>query len=270
MGSMFKIGFVGAGNMGGAIVKGLAGRPEYELIAFDPDAAKLGALANQYKIAAAAGVFELARDCDYVVVCVKPAQVEDVIKNMAGALTPGKCLISIAAGVRLKRIKKWAGKDCPAVRVMPNTPALVGEGLFALCFEDQTVTAEQKVFVSTMFGCLGETFDLPEKHFDAFTAVAGSGPAYVYYFMEALTEAGVLLGFDRDTATRVVKGLVSGSAALAHASPKHLSELREMVTSPAGTTVAALLHLDRNAVRASIMEAVEMAQLRSEELGKEE
>jgi len=267
---MSKIGFVGAGNMGGAIIKGLSGRPEYQLFAYDPDQAKLAALAAEFKVGAAAGLFELARECDYVVVCVKPAHVEDVIKNMAEALTPGKCLISIAAGVRLKKIKKWAGKDCPAVRVMPNTPALVGEGLFALCFEDATVTAEQKAFVSAMFGALGETFDLPEKHFDAFTAVAGSGPAYVYYFMEALTEAGVLLGFDRETATRVVKGLVSGSAALAHASPKHLSELREMVTSPAGTTVAALLHLDKQAVRAAVMEAVHKAHHRSAEMGKDE
>jgi len=265
-----KIGFVGAGNMGGAIVKGLADRPQYQLFAYDPDKAKLDALAAEYKVGPAQGLFELARECDYLVVCVKPAHVEDVIKNMAEALTPGKCLISIAAGVRLKKLKKWAGKDCPAVRVMPNTPALVGEGLFALCFEDDAVAAEQKAFVTAMFGTLGETFDLPEKHFDAFTAVAGSGPAYVYYFMEALTEAALSLGFDRETATRVVKGLVSGSAALAHASPKHLSELREMVTSPAGTTVAALLHLDRHAVRASVMEAVQKAYHRSVDMGKEE
>jgi len=267
---MCKVGFIGAGNMGGAIVKGLAGRPEYELFAFDPDKAKLDALATEYKVGAAASVFELAQVCDYIVICVKPGQVETVIKNMANALTGGKCLISIAAGVPLKKLKKWSGKDCPAVRVMPNTPALVGEGLFALCFEDDAVTAEQKAFVSAMFGALGETFDLPEKHFDAFTAVAGSGPAYVYYFMEALTEAALLLGFDRETATRVVKGLVSGSAALAHASPKHLSELREMVTSPAGTTVAALLHLDRQAVRASVMEAVQKAYHRSVEVVKDE
>jgi pyrroline-5-carboxylate reductase len=267
---MCKVGFVGAGNMGGAIVKGLSGRPGYELFAYDPDQARLDALAAEYKVASAPGLFELARDCDYLVVCVKPAQVEDVLKNMAEALAPGKCLISIAAGVRLKKIKKWAGKNCPAVRVMPNTPALVGEGLFALCFEDGCVGAEQKTFVAGLFGALGETFELPEKHFDAFTAVAGSGPAYVYYFMEALTEAALSLGLDRATSTRIVKGLFTGSAALANVSPKHLSELREMVTSPAGTTVAALQHLDRCAVRATIMEAVQMASQRSEELGKDD
>jgi pyrroline-5-carboxylate reductase len=151
---------------------------------------------------------------------------------------------------------------------MPNTPAMVGQGVFAVCFDDPALTPAAKDFLQGLFRSLGQVHVLGEDRFDAFTAVAGSGPAYVFYFMEAIVEAGVTLGLTRAQSTEMVKKLFSGSAALAEETSMHLSELREMVTSPAGTTIAATNVLDLGAVRGKIVEAVKAASDRSREMGK--
>ena len=150
---------------------------------------------------------------------------------------------------------------------MPNTPALVGAGQFALCLDDPGLGEERKGFIHALFARLGRTYVLEEKYFDAFTGLAGSGPAYVLYFMEALIESGVYVGFPRDKATDIVAGLIEGTAKLAAESGIHPSVLREMVTSPAGTTIEALMHLDRQAVRAAVIDAVVASRDRSKELG---
>jgi len=154
------------------------------------------------------------------------------------------------------------------VRVMPNTPALVGAGVFAVCVEDETLSKQQKDFALQVFEPLGTIHEMAEKDFDAFTAVVGSGPAYVFYFMQACVEAALNLGLPRPQATEMVKGLFSGSAKLVEGSDKSIDELREMVTSPAGTTIRALIHMDRRAVRASIIDAIEHSFKRSKELGE--
>jgi pyrroline-5-carboxylate reductase len=179
-----------------------------------------------------------------------------------------KCLVSIAAGITMEKLAAWSGGRCPAVRVMPNTPALVGAGSYAICLDDQRLSEDQKALLAKLFSAIGKTFPLPEKDFDAFTALSGSGPAYVMYFMEALIEAGVYMGLSRAVSTDVVIELLRGSVRLADESDHHVSLLREMVTSPAGTTIEALLHLDRSAVRASVIEAVVLARDRSRELGR--
>lgn len=266
---MKTVGFIGTGHMGSALIKGLSGNPDFSLVGFDASEDKLAALARELPgLKAVQSPRELAHEADCIVLCVKPHQIPQVLEAIDPELVREKCLVSIAAGVTSTRIRDLTDHLCPVVRVMPNTPALVGGGVFGVCLEDDDLTQEQMDFVLGLFQSLGRTYVLPESRFDAFTALAGSGPAYVMYVMEALIEAGVYLGFARELATDIVTELMKGSAKLVDETSQHPGLLREMVTSPAGTTIEALLHLDRNAVRATIMEAVIAARDRSLELGQ--
>ncbi len=260
-----RIGFIGVGNMGQAIVRGLK---DAEVWGFDLNAANVAALAKDCGMKAASGLEELVKNCDYLVLAVKPQHAEKVCKELAGLLKSSHCLVSICAGLPVKTLRAWTGNKCPVVRVMPNTPAMVGAGVFAVCVEDEHLSDGQKAFALKVFEPLGRVFELPEKDFDAFTAVVGSGPAYVFYWMEACIEAAVNLGLARPMATEMVEGLFVGSAKLAADSDKHVSVLREMVTSPAGTTIKALIHMDRTAVRSSIIDAIGLSYARSKELGE--
>ncbi len=262
---MTTIGFIGTGNMGAAIVRGLAGRDGLSLVGFDLNTASLEVLAK-VGMRAAASPAELAAQCDMILLAVKPHQVQAVLADIAPALGPDKTVLSIAAGVTMKKLMKWAGQ-APVVRVMPNTPAMVGAGVFALCLEDERLGEDKKALIQDLFASLGQVHVLPEKQFDAFTAVAGSGPAYVFYFMEAVIEAGVTLGLTRQQATQMTEGLFVGSSKLAAESEHHVSVLREMVCSPAGTTIAALNVFDKKAVRAAIVKGVLKSAKRSAELG---
>lgn len=261
------IGFLGAGNMGTAIIKGLAGVPDVTALAYDVDAAKVAALAGDGLAAAAASPEALAAGSDYLILCVKPQYLGSAMAALAPHLKPETVILSIVAGVTMARLGELTGNRCPVVRVMPNTPALVGAGQYALCLEDPALDETGKAFVHGLFARLGRAYVLEERLFDAFTGLAGSGPAYVLYFMEALIESGVLVGFPRDKATDIVKGLIEGTAKLAAESGLHPSVLREMVTSPAGTTIEALMHLDRQAVRAAVIDAVAASRDRSKALG---
>ncbi|GFK93142.1 Pyrroline-5-carboxylate reductase [Fundidesulfovibrio magnetotacticus] len=265
---MAAISFIGTGNMGAALIKGLSGAEGIRLAGFDLDREKLNALCAQCALGAADTMHDAVAQADYVVLCVKPQQMKAVLTDIHPALTADKCLISIAAGVTTAQLTAWSGEACPVVRVMPNTPALVGGGVSAVCLDHPHLTAQQKQMVQRIFGTVGSVHVLEEKAFDAFTAVAGSGPAYVFYFMEALIEASVHAGLSRPQSASIVAELFEGSLRLARESMTHPSILREMVTSPAGTTIAALAHMDRMAVRASILDAVDKAKKRSEELGR--
>ncbi|GAB6036368.1 pyrroline-5-carboxylate reductase [Fundidesulfovibrio butyratiphilus] len=264
------ISFIGTGNMGQALMRSLVDMPVpgVTLAAYDVDQAKLNDFCAATGVKAAASLSEAVKTGDYVVLCVKPQQLGAVRRELGAALTPAKCLVSIVAGVTAQALRDLAGGVCPVVRVMPNTPALVSAGVMALCLEDPDLTDEQKRFVEAMLSRAGQVQELPEKDFDAFTAVVGSGPAYVFYFMEAVVEAAVAQGLQRAQATQMVTALFAGSVKLAEQSPLHLSQLREMVTSPAGTTIAALMHMDRQAVRGAIVDAVGLSAKRSKELGK--
>ncbi|MGE4299787.1 MAG: pyrroline-5-carboxylate reductase [Desulfovibrionaceae bacterium] len=262
------LGCIGCGNMGSAILKGLAGREGLSLIGTDVNAGAVKALAASIGLEAADTPKEVVENADYVLLCVKPHQMKGLLHDLAPHLQPRQTLISIAAGLTLEQLKAFSSGVCPVVRIMPNTPAMVGKGVFAVCLDDPALKDSQKDYVLGMFGSLGQTHVLAESYFDAFTAVAGSGPAYVFYFMEAVVEAGVALGLTRDQSTAMVKGLFTGSAILAEQSDHHLAQLREMVTSPAGTTIAATNLMDSHALRGRIIEAVKAACARSKELGK--
>ena len=261
------IGFCGAGNMGTAIIKGLAAVPDVTALAYDPDTRKTDALAGDDLARKAASPKDLATGCDYLLLCVKPQYLTGAMAALAPHIKPGTVVLSIVAGVTMAKLRELTGGTCPVVRIMPNTPALVGAGQFALCLDDPALPEAAREFVAGLFAKLGRTYVLEEKFFDAFTGLAGSGPAYVLYFMEALIESGVLMGLPRDKATDITLGLFAGTSTLASEAGQHPSVLREMVTSPAGTTIEALMHLDRQAVRAAIIDAAVASRDRSKALG---
>jgi len=263
-----KIGFIGVGNMGSAIIKGLASRDDIELHGFDLHGATLAKLGKECGLVAQESAVDLAKVCDYVVLAVKPQHAGTVVKEISKELNSSKCLISICAGLTTAQFKEWTKSQCPIVRVMPNTPALVSESVSAVCLDDKDLTDDMKKVVPSIFEGIGQAHILAEKQFDAFTGVIGSGPAYVFYFMEAMVESGVALGLTRPQATEMVKGLFLGSAKLADESDRSITQLREMVTSPGGTTIRALMHFDRQAVRGDIIDGVFESYLRSIELGK--
>jgi pyrroline-5-carboxylate reductase len=260
------LGIVGLGNMGMAIAEGLAEAKACTLLGFDLDPAKTDKAAGiGMEIAGEAEI--VAAKADYVLMALKPNIMEPVLAGIAHALDENTVIISIAAGITQKKLAVWSGGQSPVVRVMPNTPAMVGEGVFGICLEDDRLSEEAKQTVGALFEVIGQVHVLPEKSFDAFTAVAGCGPAYVFYFMEAIIEAGVTMGLTRPQVTDIVTALFSGSTKLAAESDLHVSQLREMVCSPGGSTIAGTNTLDLNAVRAAVVEAVQAAKRRNEELG---
>ncbi|GAB6125413.1 pyrroline-5-carboxylate reductase [Humidesulfovibrio idahonensis] len=261
-----SVGFIGVGNMGSAIVTRLAAH-NIEVHGCDPNAERLSKLAQEIGLKMEATPADLVKNCRYVLLAMKPQHLAPVVEEIAPLLTQEHCLLSIAAGVTQKRLMELSGSRCPVVRIMPNTPVLVGAGVFALCFDDPSLDAERRDFVRALIAPLGQVHELPEKLFDAFTSIAGCGPAYVFYVMDAVVEAGVNLGLPRAQTTEIVKALFSGSAKLAEEGGLHLAELREMVTSPAGSTIRATMHFDRMAMRGIIVDAVREAYDRNVELG---
>ena len=264
---MTKVGLLGLGHMGAALAQGWSRESEFELRGFDADAERMERLASLGVLGRVDSAEELVAESEYVVLAVKPQQIREVLEGLAPALGPGHCLISIAAGVTTDSLTSWSGHTCPVVRVMPNMPALVESGVFAVCLEDSALTQAQQEFVRALFQLLGRVHILPESQFDAFTALVGSGPAYVYYLMESLIEAGVSLGFAREKSKDMVQGLLEGSVEMAGQSDSSVTALRESIMSPAGTTGAGVLELERKTVRSAIVDAVMAACRRSSELG---
>ena len=263
-----KIGFIGTGNMGGAIIRTLCGVDGVVVYGLNRTRSALEALAAETGLVPCSDVRDLAEKSDHIVLAVKPQQANRIWPELVPALTKDKCLVSIAAGLTMQTLKERTEKRCPVVRAMPNMPALIGEGVTAVCFDDHAVTHAQREGVLEIFGRSGDVHVLPETGFDAFTAVVGSGPAMVFHMIESFIESGVELGLDRETVAGMVKKLFSGAGRMAETSAAHISTLREMAIAPAGTTIAALAHFERTAVRGHVMEAIGKAFDRSVELGE--
>ena len=263
-----RVGFIGLGNMGSAILKGLAGQPGLSFTGYDLSTDKMEALRQECGMVPAASEADVLRQSDYVILAVKPQHMAHLLDSLTPVLRPHLCLISIAAGITMDKLRQLSSEHCPVVRVMPNTPALVRAGVFAVCLQDERLTQEQKDVVLSLFQPLGQVHVMEERLFDAFTAVVGCGPAYVCYFMEALIESAVALGLTRAQSTDMVLALFAGTVKMGVETGTHLSVLREMVTSPAGSTIQGLIHMDRTAVRGHIVDAVRRACERNVELGK--
>ena len=210
-----------------------------------------------------------AREAEYVFLCVKPQVMEGVVKELAPVLSdkPDTVLVSIAAGLQIATLRQWLGLPNPILRIMPNTPASIGMGMLALTGEPDA-REEHYQAVETILARAGRVERLAEHQMDAFSAVAGCGPAFVYPFIEALADGGVKVGLPRSQAMVYAAQMVLGSAALVLESGKHPGQLKDEVCSPGGSTIAGVAALEARALRSAAIEAVEAAYHRNVELGK--
>ncbi|BAV92311.1 pyrroline-5-carboxylate reductase [Candidatus Desulfovibrio trichonymphae] len=261
------IGCVGCGNIGGAILTGLTAKlaSSYSFCGFNRTLERMRPL-EEKGVAVKTDALALARDTDIIILAVKPRQAAEVLKTMRPALTRDKILISVAAGVGVQRLKQDSGGQCPVVRCMPNTPALIGAGIFALCLEDAGLSPGIKEEVLAVFSALGLCVTLPETSFTAFSALIGAGPAYVFQMMQGFVQAGVTLGFAHREARELVTAMFAGSARLAAQRPAPLMQLRDEVCSPGGLTIAGVNHLDRAGLVGVIVDAVLAADARGREM----
>jgi pyrroline-5-carboxylate reductase len=264
-----KTGFIGAGNMAAALIGGLIkrGRKPQRLAAFDPDTGKTDALRERFSIEVAADNAELMRECGVVVLAVKPQAMRKVLAPLAAVLPAAPPLvISIAAGIRIASIEKWLGRSLPVVRVMPNTPSLVGAGASGLYANERAGTGQRETADTLMRSVGIAAWVDDEQQLDTVTGLSGSGPAYFMLFMQAMVEGAVERGLARDTALALVIQTCRGAAELASASNESLEQLRLNVTSPGGTTERGLETMRAADVEQIIRGAVKAAADRGDEL----
>ena len=265
-----KVGFVGAGNMGEALIKGLLAAslvPAEAIYATDVRLERLKELDRQYGIQIAAGNTDLVRHADVVIMAVKPQIMEAVLKEIAHAVTRRKLVISIAAGVSTAKIRAALGKDARLIRVMPNTPALVLEGMTAIAKAEGLEPGDLDI-AGEIFSAVGRVVVLDEELLDAVTGLSGSGPAYVAVVIESLADGGVKMGLDRITAMTLATQTVLGAAKLLLETGLHPGALKDMVSSPGGTSIAGIAALEEGGIRTTFIKAVERATQRSRELGR--
>jgi pyrroline-5-carboxylate reductase len=264
------IGFIGAGNMAEALIKGLlaAGVVEAAQIAgSDPRRERVNELKSRYGIHATAHNEDVMRRAEVVVLSVKPQILPAVCDQIAPYLNPRAPVISIAAGVPLAVIEAHLPPGTRVVRVMPNTPALVGAGAAAIA-AGAHATDEDVAIAKRLFDAVGTSVILDEGQLDAVTGLSGSGPAYVFLIIEALSDAGVKMGLSRYNAQALAAQTVLGSAKLLLDTGEHPGRLKDMVTSPGGTAIAGLHTLEAGGLRTTLINAVETATRRSRELGE--
>lgn len=266
-----KLGFIGVGNMGEALLRGVIGsgliQPD-NILASDVDTEKLNNLADELGITVAETNCELVKEADIILVIVKPNIIKTVLSEISHCLMPPKWCISIAAGVSTSIIEEILQSGTPVVRVMPNTPAMVYEGMATICAgkhaEEEHVQRTQELLQA-----VGKAIIVKEYLMDATTALGGSGPAFIFLIIEALTDAGVQLGLSNKDATTIAAQMVLGAAKMVISTDEHPAALKNKVTSPGGTTAAGLYQLEHSGVRSAIIDAVVAATTRSRELSSE-
>ena len=263
-----QLAVLGAGVMGETLISGLirAGRPVQDLLVSERRPERAAELRERYGVESVSTV-EAARKADTLVLVVKPQDMDELLTEVAPELRPGQLVVSLAAGITTAFIEARIPPEVAVVRVMPNTPALVDEGMAAIsrgshCDEEHLLEAE------SLMASTGKVLRVPEKQQDAITAISGSGPAYLFFVVEAMIEAGVHLGLPRGTAAELVVQTVVGSAKLLRETGEHPTVLREWVTSPGGTTAAAVRQLEDHKVRAAFLTALEAARDRSRALAE--
>ena len=264
------VAIVGVGVIGETLLSGLlrAGRTPSDLVIGEKRAERARELTEKYAVRVVSNI-QAVEEADTVALVVKPQDMTDVLAEISPALRPGQLLVSLAAGITTSFIERHTPDGVAVVRVMPNTPALVDEGMAAIspgshCSEEHLEEAE------SLLAATGRVVRVPESQQDAVTAISGSGPAYLFFVVEAMIEAGVHLGLPRTTATELVVQTALGSAKMLRETGEHPTVLRERVTSPGGTTAAAIRELEDHRVRAAFMTAMEAARDRSRALAGEE
>lgn len=270
-----KIGFIGTGQMATALAGGFLARKLIEpsqLFAFDifaPSGEKFAKATGAKLLGSSHDVVE---QCSVVFLGVKPHQMGELLDDLSRRpglpkMFPQKLFISIAAGLPISAYAKHLGNSARMARVMPSTPCLVSEGAIGFCLS-QSASKDDAKLVRTFFESVGMTFEIPEYQMDALTGLSGSGPAFVYIIIEALSDAGVKLGLNRDTSTKLAAQTLKGAAEMLLRTGEHPGVLKDRITSPGGTTIAGIHALETGGIRAALFDAVTAAAKRSAELSK--
>jgi pyrroline-5-carboxylate reductase len=264
---MKSIAVLGAGKMGEALLAGLAksGHPTDQLCFTERHPERALEVTERHGVRWL-DVAGAAQAADTVVVAVKPQDIEALLAELAAVIRPDTLVVSICAGLPTALFERRLPERTPVIRVMPNTPMLIGEAMSAIS-PGRYATEEHLAEVTTMLSSVGRVVRVPESQQDNVTALSGSGPAYFFYLVEAMIEAGVLLGMNRQLATDLIVQSAVGAAHMLRQTGEHPTVLREAVTSPAGTTAVAVRKLDEHRTRAAITAALEAARDRSVELG---
>lgn len=266
------IGFIGGGQMGEALIRGIIRSglsPAAAIMVAEPDQGRREYLESTYQVKTSANGESIWQNCSTVLLAVKPQVMGALLDGNRSLITPEHLIITIAAGLPIAFYEKHIGNtSCRIIRVMPNTPALVLESASALSGNANVSQADME-FASSLFNAVGKAVILEERYLDAVTGLSGSGPAYVFSFIEGMIEAGIKTGLARPVAETLAMQTVLGSVKLMQETGKHPAVLRAMVTSPGGTTIAAQHVLERAGFKGIIMDAIEAATNRSLELGRQ-
>ena len=266
-----KIGFIGTGNMGASILKGVirsgTAKPE-DIFIFDADSHKTAALSNETGVVTAASNSELVKLSDYIVLAVKPVFAGQVMEEIKDSLSNDKVLDSIAVGISSDTLRVYLRKESKIVRTMPNLPLMVGEGMTLICF-DNNIGNDDRIFVKKLFEGSGKAEELEERLMSQVTALTGSSPAYVFLMIEAMADGAVAQGIPRKLAYKLAAQAVAGSAKMVLETGLHPAELKDQVCSPAGTTIEAVKALEMNGFRYSLINAMDECTARALEIGRE-
>lgn len=264
---MYKYGFIGMGNMGQAMLSGLMKRCAVEHICFaEPDEIKRQEHSHETGVKGFSDNLEVAKNSKYIILAVKPVVYDKVLREIKSVLDYSKILISIAPGITIQDIKAVIGDDIRVVRAMPNTPAMVGEGMTGVSYDANEFSDSEIVDLENYFSSFGKMCKVDEKLMSAVTCASGSSPAYVYMFIEALADSVVKYGMPRKDAYAFVAQTVLGSAKMVLETGKHPGELKDNVCSPGGTTIAAVEALEENGLRNSLFKATEKCYRKCEHL----
>jgi pyrroline-5-carboxylate reductase len=266
-----KISIIGGGKMGEVLAKGISSNKQVsaaDVTVTDVLKQRLQYLKEKYGVSVTDDNLKAVKDADIIILAVKPQSMAEVLSPLGKLIGKKKLVISIAAGIPIGFIEGYLNKGPRIIRVMPNTPALVGEGAAALA-PGGSATEEDLNVARSIFDSVGVSVVVKEDLIDAVTGLSGSGPAYVFIMIEALSDGGVLMGIPRDISLKLAAKTMLGAAKLyLESADKHPGDLKDMVTSPGGTTIAGIKALENGGLRAALINAVEAATLRSKELGK--
>lgn len=263
-----EIGLIGIGNMGTALLAGIL-KSEVEkndkIIIYDIDQKILDEKAKQYNVEYAKNILTLIQESKYIILAIKPQVIDGVLEEIGSSLNEDHVIVSIAAGISISHIQKFFKKKVGIARIMSNTPALIREGASVIATNDLLKNKDLE-YLKTIFKAVGIVFEMDEKYFDAITGLSGSGPAYIFIVIEALSDGGVKMGLPRDISLKLAAQTVLGAAKLFLETNKHPGILKDMVTSPGGTTITALHELEKGKLRSTLINAVEAASKKSQSM----
>jgi len=266
-----NLGFIGAGNMGAAMIKSISKSgimPSDKMFVYDVDVEKMSALQKDTGINLVNSGIEVCEKSDIIIIAVKPNMIKTVLESCKEKISAEKIIVSIAVGIPIDTFKSVLGNDKKIIRTMPNTPALVGEGMTLVSFDSNVVSKDLEI-TKALFETMGKVEILEEKLMSEVTALTSSSPAYVFMFIEAMADAAVLSGIPRNLAYKLASQAVLGSAKMVLETGKHPGELKDQVCSPAGTTIEAVNALEKNGFRFAVMDAMNECTKRAREIGKQ-